>query len=126
MSNAETSAPNTNTATQNPDPPSMMSRISSLEDNVHVLQSSGGNICSGKTLSIHHLTAKCPFFIDFSCSGPGYFHSKGRLIRRLVSLYDMADDMLAEADRRANAANTGITVNHTNECVVYITAYPCC
>ena len=121
MSNPETSAPNT--ATQNPDPISMMSRISSLENNICVLQSGGGNICSDKTLSIHHLTAECPFSNGFSCSGPGYFHSKGRLIRRLVSLYEMADDMLAEADRQANAANTGITVNHTNECVARITSH---
>ena len=122
------SAPNINTATHNPEPPfkSIMSWISSLEDNVHVLQSGGGNIHSDKILSIHHLTTKCLFSINFSCSRPGYFHSKGCLIRHPVSLYDMANVMLAEADRRANAANRGITVNHTNKCVVYITAYLCC
>ena len=124
MSNAETSAPNT--ATQNSGPTSLMSRISSLEDNVHVLQSGGGSICPNKVLSIHHLTAMCQFSNDFSCSRPGYFHSKGHLIRRLVSLYDMADDMLAEADRRANATDTGVVVNHTDKCMAYIMSHPCC
>ncbi|KAG9310370.1 hypothetical protein JVU11DRAFT_9503 [Chiua virens] len=41
------------------------------------------------------------------------FRYKGRLIRRLVSLHDSVNDMLAEADRRAHVANANI-VNHTD------------
>ena len=103
-----------------------MSQISSLKDNVRVLQSGGESVGSDKTLSVCHLTAMCPFSNDFSCSRPGYFHSKGRLIRCLVSLYDMADDMVVEADRRANAADTGVVVNHTNDCVAYIMSHLYC
>ena len=40
------------------------------------------------------------------------------MIKRLVSLYDALDDMLAEADRRAHTARTGDVVTHTDECVV--------
>ena len=103
-----------------------MLRISSLEDNVCVLQSGGESVGSDKMLSVRHLTAVCPFSNDFSCSRPGYFHSKGHLIRCLVSLYEMADDMLMEADRRANAADTGVVVNHTNERVAYIMSHLYC
>ncbi|KAG6371324.1 hypothetical protein JVT61DRAFT_9617, partial [Boletus reticuloceps] len=46
---------------------------------------------------------------------PGNFRYKGRVIRRLVSVHNTVDDMLAEADRRAHVANTGITANHTDQ-----------
>ena len=48
----------------------------------------------------------------------GRYHQKGRVIRRLVSLHYTLDDMLAEADRRANLARTNIVVEHTNRCEI--------
>ena len=45
-----------------------------------------------------------------SCSGSEYFHSRGHLVRHLVSLYDTVDNMLAEADHQTHAANMGVSV----------------
>ena len=48
----------------------------------------------------------------------GQYQKQGRVIRRLVSLCYTLDDMLAEADQRANITCTNTVVNHTNECKI--------
>ena len=48
----------------------------------------------------------------------GRYQKQGRVIRHLVSLRYTLDNMLAEADRRANIARTNTAVKHTNECEI--------
>ena len=56
----------------------------------------------------------CPLTDISFGRAPRNFHHKGRVIRRLVALHHGVNDMLAEADRRAHDANTGVTVNYTH------------
>lgn len=70
-----------------------------------------------KSQSIHQLFYAQLTYILFY-RAPGNFHYKDRVIRRLVSLHNTVDDMLAEADRRAHLTHTHVTINHTDECVM--------
>lgn len=71
-------------------------KIAELEGKLEVLESGRGR----KERSDHHLHVELAFFFYGTLRQTNFFLAQGRVLRRVVTLYDSIEDLVIENDRR--------------------------